>query len=195
MLNNNNNNDDEKTQSDTDTHATCNNDNDNHQVGASASASACVSDSDSAIHSSSMNTVDDHPIPEDVKEQTEDQGHDPPTSEPTWQDTPNLILNSQDSIHGWEESEAAEENYGAESDYMGTSYNWFTDISRPRSYWEDRRQSWYQQMLDSNSANDEIRQLIERYTHHSYSLTRFPNRLIESSWVVSEIVSSPSSVL
>ncbi|KAG8635733.1 hypothetical protein MANES_16G058900v8 [Manihot esculenta] len=34
--------------------------------------------------------------------------------------------------------------------------------ARPRSYWEDRRQAWYQEMLTTASENNEIRQLLER---------------------------------
>lgn len=167
MLNNND--DDDKPQSETDTHVSSTNDdsNDKQQV--------------VAIHSNI-----DNPIPGDVKEQIEEQGcdqeMDPPTStsEATWQYTPSLNLDSQDPVDEWGgDSEAAvEETCG--SDYVGTSYDWFTDISRPRSYWEDRRQTWYQEMLDSNSANDEIRRLIKRYT---IPVTHFPNFTNESAFV------------
>lgn len=40
--------------------------------------------------------------------------------------------------------------------------SWFSEISRPRRHWEDLRQAWYQQMLNSNSENEEIRELLER---------------------------------
>ncbi|XP_038877490.1 putative uncharacterized protein DDB_G0271606 [Benincasa hispida] len=115
---------------------------------------------------------------EPKQEQEQGEEVDPPSSEGTWQDRPNLNLDSQDSINGWEaedQSEAAEESYGA--DYVGTSYDWFSDISRPRSYWEDRRQSWYQQMLDSSSANDEIRQLIQRKTVSTFLSSDFRERM------------------
>lgn len=167
-----NNNDENKNQSNTNAHtpphATNTNDkekdnyNDNQQV--------------VDIHSTSINNNNqilgdfkeeqiEEPEPEKDQEPEEEGEADPPSSEGIWQDRPDLNLDSQDSNNGWEaedQSEAVEESYGA--DYVGTSYDWFADISRPRSYWEDRRQSWYQQMLDSNSANDEIRQLIQRYT-------------------------------
>ena len=160
------NNDDDKNQLDTDphTHATNTKDNDN----------------DNDKDSNNQKVVGINPIPEHFNEEEieepaqepaqepeleQEQEVDPPSSEGRWQDRPNLNLDSQDSINGWEaedHSEAAEESY--DENYLGTSYDWFADISRPRSYWEDRRKSWYQQMLDSNSANEEIRQLIERCT-------------------------------
>lgn len=48
-------------------------------------------------------------------------------------------------------------------DFEERNDNWFADIARPRSYWEDRRQAWYQEMLTTASENNEIRQLLERY--------------------------------
>lgn len=44
-----------------------------------------------------------------------------------------------------------------------SNYDWISKISRPRSYWEDRRQSWYQEMLKKSSANEDILQLLQRY--------------------------------
>ncbi|KAL1114739.1 hypothetical protein V6Z11_D02G278600, partial [Gossypium hirsutum] len=43
-----------------------------------------------------------------------------------------------------------------------TNYDRFSDISRPRSYWEDLRKAWYQEVLNTTSKNEEIRQLLER---------------------------------
>lgn len=179
-----NNDDDDKTQSDTNANTQTHShtphvintnekdkDNDNQQV----------------VGMHSNNTDDDQILggfkeeqieKQEQKQQKPDQELEPeqggevdlPSLEGIWQDGSKLNSDSQDSMNGWEaeyQSEAGEESYGA--DYVGTSYDWFADISRPRSYWEDRRQSWYQQMLDSNSANDEIRQLIQRYpiqSHH-----------------------------
>ncbi|XP_023003952.1 uncharacterized protein LOC111497396 [Cucurbita maxima] len=135
------------------------NDNDNQQVVANAI-------------DSSIDTVHDNPIHGDDKEKIEEQGReqelDPPTSEATWQDTPDLNLDSPDSISGSEDREET---------YERTSYDWFTDISRPRSYWEGRRQTWYQQMLDSTSANDEIRQLIKRKTVSNCLSSGFRERM------------------
>lgn len=55
-----------------------------------------------------------------------------------------------------------EETVG-QQEFRETNYDWFADIARPRSYWEDRRQAWYQEMLSTSSENNEIRQLLERY--------------------------------
>lgn len=90
----------------------------------------------------------------------------------TWQETSteNRNLDSQETadentcFDGWDGNDVAEEVEENYLQYAETSYDWITDISRPRSYWEDRRQEWYQEMLSSNSENVEIRQLLERYT-------------------------------
>ena len=56
-----------------------------------------------------------------------------------------------------EEPEASEQYY-----YEEPSYDWITNISRPRSYWEDRRRAWYREMLETGSDNEEICQLLQR---------------------------------
>ncbi|XP_062095067.1 uncharacterized protein LOC133800966 isoform X2 [Humulus lupulus] len=71
-------------------------------------------------------------------------------------------------------AEELEENY---LQYADTSYDWITDISRPRSYWEDRRQAWYQEMLNSNSEKVEIRQLLERGTVSSFLASDFREKM------------------
>lgn len=60
-----------------------------------------------------------------------------------------------------EEEEASDQNCAGEA---RASYDWTSDISRPRSYWEERRQEWYKEMLGFGSDNNEIRKLLERYT-------------------------------
>lgn len=85
-----------------------------------------------------------------------------------------LYLASQESIempelwNEWDDNELAaelEEDYEEqEQDFVGTNYDWISEISRPRSYWEDRRREWYNEML-SSSPNEEIRQLLERFVH------------------------------
>lgn len=62
-----------------------------------------------------------------------------------------------------------EDNY---QEYAETSYDWISDISRPRSHWEDRRQEWYHEMLNSNSENAEIRRLLERYMYNCTDLLK-----------------------
>jgi len=162
------NNDDDKNQLDTDphTHATNTKDNDNDNDKDSNNQQVVgINPIPEHFNEEEIEEKEQEPAQEPEPEPEQEQEVDPPSSEGRWQDRPNLNLDSQDSINGWEaedHSEAAEESY--DENYLGTSYDWFADISRPRSYWEDRRKSWYQQMLDSNSANEEIRQLIERCT-------------------------------
>ncbi|KAG8497687.1 hypothetical protein CXB51_006773 [Gossypium anomalum] len=61
---------------------------------------------------------------------------------------------------GSEVTEELEDHYPQYFDQ--TNYDWFSDISRPRSYWEDLRKAWYQEVLNTTSKNEEIGQLLER---------------------------------
>ncbi|XP_058735638.1 uncharacterized protein LOC131607678 [Vicia villosa] len=63
-------------------------------------------------------------------------------------------------------SEIMEENDCSDYNYDETreSHDWASLISRPRSYWEELRQEWYREMLNSGSHNDERRKLLERRT-------------------------------
>lgn len=75
------------------------------------------------------------------------------------------------SLNDWEENDLAEgeeETYEHEH-FAETNYDWISEISRPRSYWEDLRQTWYREMLSSSSENEEIRQLLERYARFCYN--------------------------
>ncbi|CDP04101.1 unnamed protein product [Coffea canephora] len=56
----------------------------------------------------------------------------------------------------WEE---LQDDYEQEVDM---NQDWISDVSRPRSTWEDLRQARYQEMLDPFMQNDEIRQLLNR---------------------------------
>ncbi|EOA28690.1 hypothetical protein CARUB_v10024916mg [Capsella rubella] len=61
----------------------------------------------------------------------------------------------------WEE----QEEYEDEQSYYGDmSYDWFTDVSRPRSYWEDLRKSRYLEVMNTRSDKDDICRLLERRT-------------------------------
>ncbi|KAK9268105.1 hypothetical protein L1049_010545 [Liquidambar formosana] len=87
------------------------------------------------------------------------------TSDVTWQETSFEAsnLDTQDTAdNGWDGNVTEEEQEVNNQQLIGTNYDWFSDISRPRRYWESRRQSWYEEMLDTNSQNEEIRQLLER---------------------------------
>lgn len=62
-------------------------------------------------------------------------------------------------LNGWEE----QEEYEDEQSYYGElSYDWFTEISRPRTYWEDLRKSRYLEVMNTRSDKDDICKLLER---------------------------------
>ncbi|KAJ7969383.1 RING/U-box superfamily protein [Quillaja saponaria] len=112
-------------------------------------------------------------------------------------------LNSQEtaettaSTNGWDENEIAEEvdessnqqyaeaSYDEKEEeleesyqlYDDTNYDWISNISRPRSYWEDLRQAWYREMLTTGSDKREIRQLLERRTVSSFLTSDFRERM------------------
>lgn len=68
--------------------------------------------------------------------------------------------NASDELQQYDEEGGDELPYDYETNY----YDWISHISRPRSYWEDRRQAWYKEILDAaTSDKGEIRQLLERY--------------------------------
>ncbi|CAL0334931.1 unnamed protein product [Lupinus luteus] len=69
--------------------------------------------------------------------------------------------------------EIAEEAEGIGQNYDETSYDWISEISRPRSYWEERRQEWYREILDTESHNEDIRKLLERRTVSSFLSSDF----------------------
>ncbi|KAK4270623.1 hypothetical protein QN277_019406 [Acacia crassicarpa] len=96
-------------------------------------------------------------------------------------------VNQLDNIYGAEETEIMNNSYvderrtmnNIEEDYHEYAsesindydhddeenyYDWMSPIARPRSYWEDRRQAWYKEMLDTAASDnkEEIRQLLER---------------------------------
>ncbi|KAE9598691.1 hypothetical protein Lal_00022382 [Lupinus albus] len=73
--------------------------------------------------------------------------------------------------------EIAEEVEGIGQNHDETSYDWISEISRPRSYWEERRQEWYREMLDTESHNEDIRKLLERRTVSSFLSSDFRDRM------------------
>eukprot|EP00258_Populus_trichocarpa_P050437 XP_024466456.1 uncharacterized protein LOC7491463 [Populus trichocarpa] len=87
----------------------------------------------------------------------------------TWQGTRLLIQifdppetsETTPPLNDWDENEIGEE--GVEY-FEQINYDWFSDIARPRSYWEDKRKARYEEKLGTSSDNDEIRQLLERGT-------------------------------
>ncbi|KAL9681647.1 hypothetical protein QQ045_013433 [Rhodiola kirilowii] len=68
----------------------------------------------------------------------------------------------------------SQQHYEAENNNY---YGWFSDISRPRRYWEDRRRAWYQEVLETTSENAEIRQLLERKTVSNFLDSSFRLRM------------------
>ncbi|KAM5587003.1 hypothetical protein ABKV19_005776 [Rosa sericea] len=75
------------------------------------------------------------------------------------------------SLVDWDENDDDYQYYGE------TNYDWISEISRPRSYWEDIRKSWYQEMLNSNSEKGEIHQLLERRTVSNFLSSDFRDRI------------------
>lgn len=68
-------------------------------------------------------------------------------------------------INDGNENEVTEEEEDHYQQYFDETddYDWFSNISRPRSYWEGLRQAWYEEVRNTTSNNEEIRQLLERY--------------------------------
>ncbi|KAF8110161.1 hypothetical protein N665_0086s0002 [Sinapis alba] len=72
-----------------------------------------------------------------------------------------LLLETQETSFRWEE----QEEYEDEQSYYGEMSNdWFTEISRPRTYWEDLRKSRYLEVMNTQSDKDDICKLLERRT-------------------------------
>ncbi|CAL0329836.1 unnamed protein product [Lupinus luteus] len=72
-----------------------------------------------------------------------------------------------------EEEESINQNY----DDAEVSYDWISPISRPRSYWEERRQEWYREILHFGADNDERRTLLERRTVSTFLSSDFRERM------------------
>lgn len=83
------------------------------------------------------------------------------------------------SLNNWDENELSEEEEETylQDQFLETNYDWISEISRPRSYWEDRRQTWYREMLNSSSQNEEIRQLLERRRVSTFLCSDFRDRM------------------
>ncbi|ONI11679.1 hypothetical protein PRUPE_4G120300 [Prunus persica] len=108
-----------------------------------------------------------------------------PSSEVSWQGSTSAARNldlqettdTTTSLVCWDENDV-EEQVEDDYEYYGEySYDWITEISRPRSYWEDLRKAWYQEMLDSNSGKGDIRQLIERRTVSNFLASDFRDKI------------------
>ncbi|CAO2839606.1 unnamed protein product [Amaranthus hypochondriacus] len=84
----------------------------------------------------------------------------------------------------WEEEQEENEtsnDYQLENDqqYFGNNLDWINDIARPKTYWEDRRQAWYEDIFNTHSKDEEIRQLIERGNVSSMLASDFRKKMDE----------------
>lgn len=75
------------------------------------------------------------------------------------QETPFLEKQETSFQNGWAEQEECEDG---QSYYGDMSYDWLTEISRPRTYWEDLRKSRYLEVMNTRSDKDDICRLLER---------------------------------
>ncbi|KAK9062373.1 hypothetical protein SSX86_019559 [Deinandra increscens subsp. villosa] len=77
-------------------------------------------------------------------------------------------LQTFESFHDWTPSEYSQtrseldESESYDTQVFDTEYDWISDISRPKSDWEDMRQARYQEMLHESSGNQDIQRLLER---------------------------------
>ncbi|XP_010540619.1 PREDICTED: uncharacterized protein LOC104814327 [Tarenaya hassleriana] len=82
-----------------------------------------------------------------------------------WEKKEGLYLERQEtsSLNEWE-------GYEDEQSYYGdTNYDWFSEISRPRSYWEDLRKNRYMEVMNNTpSGKEDICRLLERRTVSSF---------------------------
>ncbi|XP_050232748.1 uncharacterized protein LOC126681277 [Mercurialis annua] len=114
---------------------------------------------------------------EEEEEEEEEDAHEETStaSDNGWQGAssegenfePREAFGSRISLNHWDDEEIADQQ----------DYDWFTDIARPRSYWEDQRQAWYQEMLNTSSDTSEIRQLLERRTVSTFLSSDFRDRM------------------
>ncbi|KAE8709260.1 Detected protein of unknown function [Hibiscus syriacus] len=75
-----------------------------------------------------------------------------------------VVKSSTSYVNDSNENEVTGEEEDHYQQYFVESndYDWFTDISRPKSHWESLRKAWYEEVLNATSKNGEIRQLVER---------------------------------
>ncbi|XP_011008218.1 PREDICTED: uncharacterized protein LOC105113660 [Populus euphratica] len=100
----------------------------------------------------------------------------------TWQGTSLLVQifdppetsETTPPLYDWDENEIGEEG---EEYFEQINYDWFSDIARPRSYWEDQRKARYEEKLGASSYNDEIRQLLERGTVSNFLASDLRDRI------------------
>ncbi|GKV24523.1 hypothetical protein SLEP1_g34126 [Rubroshorea leprosula] len=88
------------------------------------------------------------------------------------------IVETAISYDDWDENDMVEEE---DTDYQqyfeGENYDWFSYIAKPRSYWEKLRQAWYQEVFNTTSEDEEIRQLLERRRVSTCLASDFRNKM------------------
>ncbi|KAK7359561.1 hypothetical protein VNO77_01522 [Canavalia gladiata] len=134
--------------------------NDDHKETIGASSSMADSDANEMVHKVVTN---------DQQCDTTKISYDEIVIEEEATDPPQYASSSYDDI--------VEEEEASEQDDDETSYDWISDISRPRSYWEELRQERYREKLNLGSENDEIRKLLERRTVSTFLSSGFCERL------------------
>lgn len=102
---------------------------------------------------------------ESCKEEKSSQGGVEETSKAEMQEASEelcFILESPRFLNGWDENEMEDEE---DEECIGASeyYDWVSDISRPRSYWDDLRKQREVEVMNKDSEKDDIRKLIKKY--------------------------------
>ncbi|KAM7271179.1 hypothetical protein ACFE04_030393 [Oxalis oulophora] len=96
-----------------------------------------------------------------------------------------FVINVQENVESvssytnWDENEIEEEyeEFDEQQYYVESGYDWFSEIARPQSYWEDLRKARYQEVLTTRSEDEEIRKLLERRTVSSFLSSDFRSRM------------------
>ncbi|KAL8246490.1 hypothetical protein R6Q59_007706 [Mikania micrantha] len=122
-------------------------------------------------HQEDPHSKDDHTCKNDFYED-EGQFLSARTSYGTMEDRDRRIQ-ALESFQDWMSSEYSQTHSDLDEDesydmqLFDTEYDWISDISRPKSDWEDMRQARYQEMLQHSSGNMDIQRLLERQVIHS----------------------------
>ncbi|KAL9227999.1 hypothetical protein vseg_003623 [Gypsophila vaccaria] len=87
------------------------------------------------------------------------------------------VLEQEDEEEEEEEEEIMVEQQDDNLNILVPNLDWTIDIARPRSYWEDIRQTWYQEIFNTHPQDEEIRQLLERGSVSSVLASDFRERM------------------
>ncbi|GAV92522.1 hypothetical protein CFOL_v3_35901, partial [Cephalotus follicularis] len=130
----------------------------------------CLDTQETAETTVSLNSLDENE--RDDKQQMNEQ-------QQLFLDVEEETAETTSSYADWDENEIEDEQEVDDNQFYAesSSHDWFSNIARPRSYWEDRRQAWYQEVLTTTSENEEIRRLLERGTVSSFLASDFRERM------------------